>query len=764
MIKKTFRKYYLMCMFIGRRIFETIVGKVRDGVFLLPKKIHKLLAKPGYLFRAKMRKHYCEDDKNILDRVEYETLKEKAEQREKELQQSLALTRATLESTADAILMLRKEGGLIDWNQKFVELSEMPPEIVATKDERRGVQHVMNMLKDPVGLLELIKKLDESPEVKGYFDEVEFKNGRIFERYTQPHIVDGKIVGRVWSFRDITQRKHAEEALRLRDRAMTATTQGVLITDSKKQKIIYANPAFEKITGYSFAEVEGKNCRFLQGGESEQPELEKIRLAIKEQHEGVAELRNFRKDGKMFWNELHIAPVPDSNGKVTHFVGIVIDISERKAMEEQLLYQATHDALTNLPNRILLDDRITQGIIHAKRSDTLLGIMFLDLDRFKLVNDTLGHTLGDHLLNKIGEHLKEAIRESDTIARMGGDEFIFIISGLKKHEDILEIAEKVLQITATPINVDKAELNLTGSIGISFYPDDGQESTTLIKHADLAMYKAKDLGRNNYQFYTKELSEKISKRVEIEHDLRQAIENKEFVLYYQPVVSLSENRIIGAEALLRWNHPKRLIFPGEFIGVAEDSGLILPIGEWVIENACHQCAQWQKDGLSLYVSINVSARQFNQSNVVQQVSNALNAVNLDPNLVTVELTESILMQKSSPAISSLKELQKHGIKLSIDDFGTGYSSLSYLYTFNIDQLKIDQSFISGIGKNKDAEGIVLAIIALAKQLHIKVVAEGVETKQQLDFLYKNDCNQIQGYYFAKPMPVQEFIAYVRNFP
>lgn len=750
-------------LFIAKRIFQMIRRKILDALVLYKKKIIYILKRPAYLFRQQGRKYFCENEKKIIDITDYITLKEQTEKREKQLQNSLALVRATLESTADAILVSHIEGGLIDWNQKFVEMSGMPPDIIAAKDDKRGIKHVLGLMKDPLSLVELIWKLDTHPEIKGRMDEVEFKDGRIIERYTQPHMVSGKIVGRVWSFRDITERKHSEEALRLRDRAIQASTHGIVITDSQNYNIIYVNPAFEKITGYRFSEVQGENCRFLQREDHDQIGLQQIRLALKEKREGQAELRNYRKDGQMFWNELHLAPVPNPEGKVTHYVGIVVDITDRKAMEEQLLYQATHDSLTNLPNRILLTDRITQGIILAKRSDQLLGIMFLDLDWFKLVNDTLGHTLGDHLLNKIGQRLRSCIRESDTLARMGGDEFIFIISYLKDHEDIIGIAQKILEIIAEPIVVDDSELNLTGSIGISFYPDDGQDAITLIKHADLAMYRAKDLGRNNFQFYTKELSARISKRVEMEHALRKAIEHKEFVLYFQPIFDISENRLVGAEALLRWQHPERMIFPDEFIHVAEASGLILPIGNWVIKESFRQCEEWwEKEKLPLYVSINVSSRQFAQENIIEYITDTIKNTYANPEHITLELTESLLMEKADKAAKLLKAIKELGINLSIDDFGTGYSSFSYLYKFGIDQLKIDKSFVAGIPENSDAIGIVLAIIALARQLKLKIVAEGVETQQQLDFLRMNGCDLAQGYYFGKPMPLQDFIAYARK--
>lgn len=755
---KKFSSYLLLLTFVGRRFFINIYQKTTAFFQKLPGKLKLLKLKIGSIWRGMFVKNPSPGNKNFIDRAEYEALKQKAEAREKELEDSLALTRATLESTADAILMTRKEGGLLDWNKKLVDMAGIPDEIVKNKDERAGLTHVLNQMADPDGLLQLMKKLDKNPQIKGAMGEVLFKDGRIIERYTQPHVVAGKIVGRVWSFRDITARKKAEESLRLQERAIQASAHGVIITDgSPNYNIIYVNPAFEKITGYSADEVKGKNCKFLQGDDHLQPELNKIRIALREDTEGEAVLRNYRKDGTLFWNELHVAPVPDPQGKVTHYVGIMIDVTQRKAMEDQLLHQATHDMLTNLPNRVLLNDRIQQSMLAARRSHTLTAVLFLDLDRFKIVNDSLGHEIGDKLIKEIGERLRTVTRETDTLARMGGDEFILIIPYLRTHEAIVPIAKKILSAIAKTVVIQRHHLNITASIGISFYPDDGDNATTLIKNADLAMYRAKDMGRNNMQFYTGELSQKITRRLALESDLHHAVEQKDFVLYYQPLIELKNGRVAGAEALLRWNHPKLGIIPPlEFISVAEETGLIIPLGEWIFKTACQECQVWHQLGYPLTVSVNLSGKQFNHSNLAEHIENVLNETKLDPRYLEIELTETILLENIKKVTTILEKLKKMHIRLAIDDFGTGYSSLSYLKKLTVDTLKIDISFIRGLPDDENDCALTLAIIALAKQLRLHTVGEGVENDQQVAFLRDNNCDYGQGFFFGRPMPSVQF--------
>lgn len=689
----------------------------------------------------------------------YHKLTAKFKERTHKLEDSLALVRATLESTTDGILVVDQNWHMIDCNQKFVQMWGIPQEIIDTHDDKRAFEHVINQVTNPKELTEQIENLYTNEEEKGGLTEVHFKDGRVFERYTQPHVVNGQVVGRVWSFRDVTARKKAEQELRIRESAISSSADGIIIVDMKsvEQPIIYVNHAFEKITGYKSQEVIGRNCRFLQKNDLEQPAINSVRTAVREGREEQAELRNYRKDGQFFWNELHIAPVRDTEGKITHYVGIVIDITERKNMEMQLLYQATHDTLTKLPNRSLLSDRINQAIAYAHRDKSVFALIFLDLDRFKLVNDTMGHPVGDELLKNISKRLIHCVRESDTVARIGGDEFVIIVNDLKNESLASISAAKVLQAVAAPMIINESEMTVTASAGIVVYPRDGEDVATILRNADTAMYRAKEAGRNNFQFFTAEMNKKMFDRFIIENELRRALQNNELQLYYQPFIDLRTQRIVGAEALLRWvKKGNKIILPSEFIGIAEESGLIIPIGEWVVKTAFEQLKRWQDLNLKNFtLAINVSPRQFNQSNFVTIVTEIAKHCHVEPESIELEVTEGILMEHAEETVAKLNDLKKVGFNLAIDDFGTGYSNLNYLKRFPVDKMKIDRSFIKDLPHDKDDAAITLAIIRLAKTLGMNVIAEGVEKKEQLDFLIINDCDEVQGFYFSKPIDVDK---------
>ena len=568
----------------------------------------------------------------------------------------------------------------------------------------------------------------------------------------------GEITNFVGIKQDITDRKQAEEQLRLWGRAIEASVNAITITDATlpDQPYVYVNPAFEHMTGYSAAEARGQNGRFLQGGDSDQPDLEQIRLALREQREGKAVLRNYRKDGSMFWNELIVAPVKGEGGRVTHYIGIQNDITERKQYEEQLAYQASHDALTRLPNRNLAQDRLAQGIIFAQRNQRLLALMFIDLDNFKFINDSLGHETGDQLLQIVASRLGDSIRAGDTVARLGGDEFLVILTDVGREEDISQVAHKILTTVAEQVSVGKHDLLVTCSIGVSIYPRDGENPQTLLKNADAAMYRAKEQGRNGIQYYTAEMNTRAFQRLMLENGLRSALESQEFELHYQPQVSLHSGKIVGMEALLRWHHPELgMISPASFIPLAEDTGLIVPIGEWVLHTACRQIKAWQDAGLPpLRVAVNLSARQLRQ-NIPALVGKALTETGLKPEYLELEITESVAMQHAEASVQTFVTLREMGVRLSIDDFGTGYSSLSYLKRFPINKLKLDQSFVRDIISDPDDAAISETIIALAHSLKLEVIAEGVETESQLNFLQRRDCDAIQGYYFSRPIPAAE---------
>lgn len=558
--------------------------------------------------------------------------------------------------------------------------------------------------------------------------------------------------------------KRSDDAIRLRDRAIESSVNGFLITSCTEpdNPIVYVNPAFETITGYSHEEAIGRNPRFLYRDDRAQPEIEIIHAAVQSQREGKVILRNYRKDGSLLWNELSVAPVRDKTDKVTHFIWVQNDISDTKRYQEALEHQANHDTLTGLPNRNLLHDRIIQAIVYAEREEHLVAVVFIDLDNFKIVNDSLGHTAGDQLIKAVAKRLQSCFRAADTVARLGGDEFILVLYDQSSEELISRETERLDEVFSAPFYVDSHEIYVSYSAGFSLYPQDGKDVETLLMNADVAMYRAKEQKGNSFQFYAPEMHAKINDRLTLESNMRHALQRQEFFLLYQPQVDLKTGKVFGMEALIRWNHPTMgMISPVKFIPLAEDTGMIVPIGEWVIRTACRQLKEFQDAGLqNLVVSVNLSSRQFRENNLVQSIADVLQDTGLAGEYLELELTESILMNSSREIIATLCELKSMGLKLAIDDFGTGYSSLSYLKRFPVDKLKVDQSFVRDISAGGDNSAIVRAIINLGHSLNLQVIAEGVETIEQLDFLAANQCNEIQGYYYSRPLLAEDFRAFV----
>jgi len=555
------------------------------------------------------------------------------------------------------------------------------------------------------------------------------------------------------------QRLETEEALRLRDRAVEASVNPVLIVSATDpaMPIVYVNHAFEQVTGYSRDEMLGQNCRLLQGTDRNQPELEKIRRAIAEQKDGRALLRNYRKDGSLFWNMLYVTPVRDPrSNQVTHFVGVQHDITEIKRYQEELEHQANHDALTGLANRNLLRDRLEQGLRVAHRYGRACTVAFIDLDNFKLINDSLGHDIGDQVLKIVGERLAACIREGDTVARLGGDEFVLLVTEHGRDSGRLRVAQRVIVAISQPFAIEQREFKVTCSIGIASFPQDGTDADTLLRNADTAMYRAKDLGRNTFQLYSSEMNANLDERLTLETDLWNALERNEFALYYQPKVDLSTRQIVGLEALLRWHHPtKGTILPERFIPIAEESSLIVEIGNWAIREACSQNRDWQNAGCrEMPIAVNVSGRQLHNG-LAAVVRAALVSADLSPHCLEIELTESAVMSNTEAAIEALSLLREMGVRISLDDFGTGYSSLSYLKRLPVTGLKIDQSFVRDLASDPDDAAIVRAIIVVAQELTLDVTAEGVETAEQVEFLENHGCGRAQGYYFARPLPADE---------
>ncbi len=441
-----------------------------------------------------------------------------------------------------------------------------------------------------------------------------------------------------------------------------------------------------------------------------------------------------------------------------------IDITQRKAAEEQIRSLAYYDALTRLPNRILLQDRLAQALARADRGQDKIALFFLDLDRFKVVNDSLGHSVGDLLLQEVAERLKRQTREQDTVARLGGDEFVIVLSGVKQIKDAAITAERVMNDLSSAFVIQGHSLNVSCSLGISIFPNDGRDGETLVKHADAAMYCAKENGRNNFQFFTQNMNRDIVQRLTLENSLRLALRRNEFFLMYQPQLDITTGEISGVEALIRWQHPKLgLVAPNEFIPIAKNSGLIIPIGEWVLRTACEQGRKWQDEGLpAVPVAVNVSAMQFRHQGFLELVRRVLHETALPPQYLELELTESLILSNADVMLSRLKELKEMGVRLAIDDFGTGYSSFSYLRQFRVHKLKIDCSFVRDICLDADDAAITAAIISVARSLNLRVIAEGVETEKQVAFLRAHHCDEIQGYYFSKPLLPEEFAEKLRS--
>jgi diguanylate cyclase (GGDEF)-like protein len=568
------------------------------------------------------------------------TQAEQLRQTLQELQQTQALLQATLDSTADGILVINQAGKIAGFNKKFVEMWHIPEYILALQDDSQALAFVLDQLIDPEAFLSKVRELYAQPNAESH-DVLEFKDGRIFERYSQPHCLDGKIVGRVWSFRDVTEQARAEKKIR---------------------------------------------------------------------------------------------------------------------------YQALHDILTGLPNRMLFNDRLSLALANAGRRQGMLAVMFMDLDRFKTINDTLGHAYGDRLLQDVAKRLTGCLREGDTVARWGGDEFTLLLPQILDIKEVAKIAQRILEALRPVFNLEGHQLHITNSIGIALYPDDGEDAETLLKNADIALYSAKERGRNNYQLYTSTMNSKASELLVLDNSLHYALERGELVIYYQPQVNINTWEITRMEALLRWQHPMLgLVSPGMFIPLAEENGLIVPIGEWVLRNACAQNKAWQDMGLQgLSVAVNLSARQFQQQSLVAMVARVLEETRLEPHFLELEITESAVMQDVDFTRTILNQLQQMGICAAMDDFGTEYSSLSYLKKFPLHTIKIDQSFIRDLVVNPYDQAITSAVIALGHGLDLSVVAEGVETKEQLDCLRALQCQEMQGNFFSPPLSVENATELLRN--
>jgi diguanylate cyclase (GGDEF)-like protein/PAS domain S-box-containing protein len=579
----------------------------------------------------------------------------------------------------------------------------------------------------------------------------------------------GNLLGIEGIIQDITDRKQAFQALREAERRYRSlfdnAIEGIFRTTPEGQ-YLDANPALARIYGYETVADLARSLCDIRAQLYVDPERRTEFMRIIKARGLISgfESQVYRKDGQIIWISENARSVTDEHGVVQHYEGTVEDITERKLYEKRIEQQANYDTLTGLANRSLLNDRLQQSIMTAALYGTRLAVIFVDLDRFKYINDSLGHHVGDQLLCEMSRRLSSCVREGDTVSRLGGDEFVLLLNGLGEVDAVASLMERLLDEITLPWITQSGQFDVTSSIGIALYPDDGSDAQTLLKHADSAMYRAKELGRNNFQFFTEELNAMMTERLELETGLRRALERNQFCLYYQPRVDIRTGAITGAEALLRWRvSDQEMMHPGKFIPVAEETGLIVPIGEWALREACQQNLAWQQAGLSpLVVAVNVSLRQFQRDDFLQTVSSVLQQTGLAAAALELEVTESSVMHNAERLIDMLSNIRALGVHISVDDFGTGYSSLSYLKRFPVDRLKIDRSFVQDILVDKDSEAIVRTIIALGHNLGLKLVAEGVENAEQVAYLLANGCDELQGFYYGRPMPAHEFELLLRR--
>ncbi len=847
---------------------------------------------------------------------------------------SSSLLRATLESTADGILVVDNLGKITTYNRQFAEMWRIPPAVLSSGNDAEALDFVLDQLKDPGRFREKVRDLYAHPGRES-FDAIEFKDGRVFERSSRPQLVGGQTIGRVWSFRDVTEHRRAEEMLRESEERfrLIAENVGDLVamvdTDGRR---IYNSPSYRTVFRSDEIQPGSDSFREIHPGDRD-----RIKAIFRETvRTGVGRRTEFRfllNDGGIRYIESEGRVIRDATGSVSKVVLVSRDISERKRAEqrermehavtrvlaesetlaeaipkivqticetlnwdcgarwsldeqqnaiccvetwsipneavaeftaevrkvtlqpthhglvrqvwvsgapkwipdvsrdegfqraqlaakaglhgafafpilagnvtlgvleffsreirnsdpsllqmvrvigsqigqfmarkqaeENLLYVATHDTLTGLPNRYMLNQRFAHALNNAQRYRKSMALLFLDLDRFKFINDTLGHPFGDRVLTEVAGRLRLCLREIDTIARFGGDEFVALIEDFAAPGDIVSVAQKILHAVRWPFLLDGETCHVTASIGIGLYPDDGADFASLLKSADIAAYRAKEQGKNNYLFYSEEMNDHLSARIAKETRLQGALEKNEFVLHYEPKIEINTGRITGMEALIRWQHPDLgLLPPLEFIGLAENSGLIVPIGAWVLRTGCayNQTLQ-SRVPAPLTVSVNLSARQFEDKHLLREIERALSESALKPGNLELEITESMVMRDIQSSKKILDGIKSMGIRLAIDDFGTGYSSLVSIKRFPFDCIKIDRSFIKDIPQDPDDVAITQAIIAMAHSLRLKVIAEGVETREQLDFLTELGCHEFQGHYFRKPQPAEDFSKLLRE--
>ncbi len=691
-----------------------------------------------------------------------------------QIAESLSILKATLESTGEAILAVDLNNNWLLHNQKFIDLWQIPNEIIAAemgaKDQLYRSNLIKNQIKDAEAFTSKVTELYATPEAHS-FDIIEFKDGKIIERYSIPQMINNKVVGRVWSFRDVTEQKQAEAELRIAATAFESQG-GMSITDAN-QVILKVNKAFTRITGYSPEEAVGQTHALLSSGRQDAHFYRALQHSLKQDGYWEGEIWNRRKNGEIYPEWLSITTVSDVKNQITNYVAAFTDITKIKETEKAIHNLAYYDPLTALPNRRLLWERLKHGIEVARRDGKQLALLMLDLDRFKTVNDSMGHLAGDELLQQVAVRIKAKLRDVDMVARLGGDEFIVLLEDITHLEDAARVAEDIVSDLSRPFQLLESsnihpelsrKVKIGASIGISLFPQHGDNAETLLDNADIALYKAKDEGRGCFAYFSEEFTLIARERIALETRLRRATEQRELCVYYQAQIDIDSGLIIGAEALVRWQDPTEgLISPARFIPIAEETGLIVEIGAWVLRETCLQGRRWIDAGLpSITLAVNISPHQFRRSDISALMAEVLHETGFPAALLELELTESGLMENEEKAVEVLNNLRAQGVRLAIDDFGTGYSSLAYLKRFPLDVLKIDKSFIEDIPSLQDDMEITATIIAMGHILGFKVLAEGVETLEQLAFLREKGCDTYQGFIKSRPLPAEEFARLLRE--
>lgn len=681
---------------------------------------------------------------------------------EQHLETLLAELRAALESTSDGILVCDLDGHIRAFNRPFATLWELPEALLTQPDDAAVWGHLAACVPDAAGFQARLSELQRSP-LREAHDLIPLRNGRLLERVSRPQLARGRPIGRVYVFRDITERAATEAKLRLAAQMFESSLDAIIVTDAARRIVAY-NPAAQRLAGLGPGDAQGDPVdALLQSARHPDWAAERdAALAQQGYWEGELWLRRDSGPGVPLWTSWVL--LRDDGGRVLNTVVFAKDLSEKIEAQRRIEQLAYTDPLTGLPNRLMLDERVGHAIRLAQRSGDGFALLFLDLDRFKSINDSLGHLFGDQVLVEVAARLQRCLRQTDTLARLGGDEFVIHLHAADQGA-AEKAAQRMIAAVTQPVTIDEMPFTLSCSIGIAMYPQDGTSLDALIRCADTAMYQVKERGKGHYRFYQPQMSTELLARVQTDHALREGLHRGEFELHYQPRVTVRTGQIDGCEALIRWHRPGTgLVMPGTFIPIAEETGLIAALGAWVLDTAVAQAAAWAAEGRPLQVAVNVSALQFQQPHFVQDVAQALQRHGLPPRLLELELTESILIRDAEEALAKLRSLAALGVTLSLDDFGTGFSSLAYLKRFPLHRLKIDRTFIAAMPEDEADAAIVAAIVQMGHALAMEVVAEGVERAEQLHRLRSLGCDHCQGFWFARPMPAAALRTHLDGVP